>query len=451
MTPLRQLYVTARTPFGHDAPFVLDEIRALMRGGHTLRVVPMLPAGGIAHAGAREVLGATEARWPWSPHVLGAALLELLRAPRACLRALRLLLTAQPRHLLANLLIYPKALWLARRARALRIEHIHAHWATTPAALAMAAAEITGIPWSFTGHRYDLERNDLLARKARHAAFVRVISRSGEKLARTLGAPPARIARIHLGVEIPDLEPAPAPARRPGPPAPPVLLCPARFVAVKNHAALLRAFAQVTLPAELWLAGAGPLRSAIEAQIADLGLPNVRLLGALPQERVLELYRRRRVDAVVLASTIEGIPVALMEAMAAGVPVIATAVGGVPELAGIGAGMLVPPGDEARLTRAMVELLGDAALRARLGHAGRARVARRFTLERNVAALADCFAAHAQGAVGSRSAAGMPKHASDAYRRRYATARPSATSVSVVASPHQSSAGTTAPTSSGIA
>jgi colanic acid/amylovoran biosynthesis glycosyltransferase len=446
VTPPRLLYVTAHTPFGHDAPFVLDEIRALMRRGHALRVVPLLPTGGVAHDGAREVLPVTEACWPWSPRVLGAALLELLHAPRACLAALRLLLTAQPRYLLANLLIYPKALWLARRARVLGIQHIHAHWATTPAALAMAAAEVAGIPWSFTGHRYDLERNDLFARKARHAAFVRVISRGGEKLARELGAPPARIARIHLGVELPALEPAPG--DRPGPP---VLLCPARFVTVKNHAALLRAFAEVTVPAELWLAGVGPLRSAIEAQLDALNLRNVRLLGALPQERVLELYRRRSVDAVILASTIEGIPVALMEAMAAGVPVIATAVGGVAELAGNGAGMLVPPGDEARLTWAMVELLGDAALRARLGQAGRARVARRFTLERNVAALSACFAAHSQGAAGSRSTAGMPKRASDAYRRRYASARPSAVSVSVVASPHQSSAGTTAPSSSGIA
>lgn len=444
---LRLLYVTARAPFGRDEPFVMDEIAALRRRGHDVRIVPLLPAGGIVHGAAKDWLPQTERPWPWSPRVLGAALLELLRAPRACLAALRLLLTPRPRALLANLLFFPKALWLARRARALGTHHIHAHWATTPAAVAMAAATVAGLPWSFTAHRYDLERNDLLARKARAAAFLRVISRHGERRARQLIADPrVRIDCIHMGV------PLPAAARiTRAPRSPAVLLCPARLVDVKNHAGLLRAFAQVKAPAELWLAGAGPLRQAIVGAIRALGLRNVRLLGALPHARVLELYERGSVDAVILASTVEGIPVALMEAMAAGVPVIATSVGGVPELTGMGAGMLVPAGDDARLAWAIEELLRDPALRARLAKAGRARIVRRFSQERSIDRLERRFAAQVQGVDGSLTSAGMRKRTSAWYRPRYALASASAASASGNGSFHQASPEATPPTSSGAA
>lgn len=445
MSPLRLLYVTSRTPFGVDAPFVIEEIRGLLRRGHHVTVVPLLPRGELLHGGARELLPRTEACWPWSPRVLGAALRELARAPGACLAALGLLLTWHPRHLLANLLVYPKALWLAGRARALGIQHLHAHWATTPAALAMAAAAVAGIPWSFTGHRYDLERDDLLARKARCAAFARVISRHGARRVRAR-APGARIECIHMGVDVAPPRAACEPAR-----TVPILLCPARFVRMKNHAGLLRAFARLAVPAELWLAGAGPLRSAIARQARALGLARVRLLGALPNEDLRELYRSRRVDAVILASTAEGIPVALMEAMAAGLPVIATAVGGVAELVGNGAGLLVPPGDEARLAGAMAALVESPTLRARLGQAGRARVLHRFKLERTVARLEAGFAAHAHGAAGSRSAAGMANRTSAAYPPRYAAASASVATASRAPSDHHSSAGTTAPSSSGAA
>ena len=444
---LRLLYVTARAPFGRDEPFVMDEIAALRRRGHDVRVVPLLPAGAVVHGKAPDWLPHTEAPWPWSPRVLGAALLELLRAPRACLAALRLLLTPRPRALLANLLFFPKALWLARRARALGTHHIHAHWATTPSAVAMAAASVAGLPWSFTAHRYDLERNDLLARKARHAAFLRVISRHGERRARQLVADPrARIDCIQLGVPLPPVACAPRAAG-----ARAVLLCPARLVDVKNHAGLLRAFAQVRAPAELWLAGAGPLRKSIEGDIRALGLRNVRLLGALPHARVLDLYARGLVDAVILASTVEGIPVALMEAMAAGVPVIATAVGGVPELTGMGAGMLVPPGDEAQLAWAIEELLRDPALSARLAKAGRARIVRRFSQERSIDRLERRFAAHAHGADGSLSSAGIRKRTSAWYRPRYAPASASAASASGSGALHQASPAATPPPSSGAA
>lgn len=443
--PLRLLYVTARAPFGRDETFVMDEVRALAAQGHAVRVVPMLPHGGLVHGQARNLLANTEAREPWSPVVIGAALLELLRHPWRCLCALALLLTPRPRALLANLAIYPKALWLARRARALRIQHIHAHWATTPAAMAMAAACVARVPWSFTAHRYDLLANDLFARKARRAAFYRVISRDGLTLAtRHCGAPLHKAVLLHMGVTVPPPPTPPSTRSRPR-----YLLCPARLRTEKNHAQLLEAFAAVTAPAELWLAGEGPARAAIERQIHSAGMHNVKLFGQLQHERILELYQRGVIDAVILASTHEGIPVALMEAMAAGVPVIATAVGGVPELLGGGSGLLVPSGDTAALTWAIEDLLRDDTLRATLGDAARKRIAQRFSIDRTAAKLESCFAAHVHGAGDSRSAAGTRRRASPAYMSAYDETIIATLAESGSASPHQAAPASAEPNNNG--
>jgi glycosyltransferase involved in cell wall biosynthesis len=162
----------------------------------------------------------------------------------------------------------------------------------------------------------------------------------------------------------------------------PVLLCPARLAPIKGHGDLLEAAEQLVacgIPFELWLAGEGPERAAIERRIGERGLgERVRLLGTVPHAELLGMYRDGRVDCVVLPSLHEGLSVALVEAMAHGVPVIATAVGGVPELLEDGAGILVPPSDADALTEALTRVLGSPTLRAELAHAGRRRVEAEF-------------------------------------------------------------------------
>ncbi len=116
----------------------------------------------------------------------------------------------------------------------------------------------------------------------------------------------------------------------------------------------------------LVIAGDGPERAALEQRVAELGLDGrVRFLGSVPRETVLRLFRAA--DASVLPSAWENFPHTLVEALAAGCPVIATAVGGVPEVVQDGAnGLLVPPGDVAVLAGAIERFFGDAALRGRL-------------------------------------------------------------------------------------
>jgi glycosyltransferase involved in cell wall biosynthesis len=168
----------------------------------------------------------------------------------------------------------------------------------------------------------------------------------------------------------------------------PVVLCPARLVAVKGHDCLNEAAALLArrgVAFELWLAGEGPERASIERRIAGLGLAGtVRLLGTVAHDDLMRLYRERRAACVVLPSLDlghglhEGLSVALVEAMAHGIPAIGTRTGGLPELLGGGAGVLVEPGDAPMLADALGDVLSSASLRSRLAAAGRRRVEDEF-------------------------------------------------------------------------
>jgi glycosyltransferase involved in cell wall biosynthesis len=187
--------------------------------------------------------------------------------------------------------------------------------------------------------------------------------------------------------------------------ATPVVLCPARLVPVKGHAHLLDAAARLTARGvgfELWLAGDGPEAAALARRIEELALgERVRMLGAVPHPDLLRLYGEGAVDCVVLPSVDlgqgmhEGLSVALIEAMAHGVPAISTRTGGLPELLEGGAGVLVPPADAGALAEALERVLGSAEIRAELARAGRRRIAEEFDVETIARELARRFAGEA--------------------------------------------------------
>jgi glycosyltransferase involved in cell wall biosynthesis len=133
-----------------------------------------------------------------------------------------------------------------------------------------------------------------------------------------------------------------------------------------------------------FILGEGPTRSPLEAERTRLGLEQaVTLLGAVEQ-RVVGSWLQRATVAV-LTSRSEGMPVSLMEAAACGVPAVAPAVGGIPELVEDGAtGLVIPPGDALALASALERLLLDRDLRTRLGTAARRRAEERFSRARQV-------------------------------------------------------------------
>ena len=189
----------------------------------------------------------------------------------------------------------------------------------------------------------------------------------------------ARTCRADRTVVIRNGVPLGTPAHGTGEPV--TILSVGRLRAPKDFVTLVRAMA-VLEPGSacLRIAGDGPDRAAVASEVARLGLGGmVELLGT--RSDVLELLAGA--DVFVLSSDSEGLPLSVLEAMAAGLPVVASAVGGVPEaVRGGETGTLVPPRDSAALAQALVRLVADPALRSSLGEAGRRRVEREFSLER---------------------------------------------------------------------
>jgi glycosyltransferase involved in cell wall biosynthesis len=386
------VYVTHRLPFGEGETFIVPEVEALIAAGHEMLIVPRRSTDPVVHDDVGALVPRTRTL-PGVGAVVAAVAGALARSPRRTAGAFWRLRRTRPRYrVIVNAVATAQGIWLARMARQWGADHIHAHWAHLTATLAMGASAMSDIPWSFTAHRYDVFLNNLLTEKLRSARFGRFIAREMLAVARPLVTPDAfaRTVVVHMGVWLP-----PAPAKKTPPRAIPVLLCPARLAAVKGHGHLLEAAARLVargIPFELWLAGEGPERAAIERRIGERGLgERIRLLGTVPHAELLGMYRDGRADCVVLPSLHEGLSVALVEAMAYGVPVIATGVGGVPELLEDGAGVLVPPGDADALTEALARVLGSATLRAELGHAGRRRVEAEFEVRAIARELAHRF------------------------------------------------------------
>jgi glycosyltransferase involved in cell wall biosynthesis len=267
-----------------------------------------------------------------------------------------------------------------------RIQHVHAYWASTPATVAYAVAMLNDIPWSFTAHRWDIYENNLLADKVRHAVFVRAISERARAtvLERVDPTYAHKVTALHLGV-------ARASTFAFESARPFTVLCAANLEPVKGHSTLIRALrllAERGIDVRCVLAGDGSLRGGLEDAVRAGGLSHrVTFAGAVPHKTLLHDLASGAYDVAVLASIEtkaglhEGIPAFLMEAMAAGVPCIATRTGSIAELIDARCGVLVEQRDAQALADAIERLAHDGAARRALGRAACARVARDFAAE----------------------------------------------------------------------
>lgn len=324
--------------------------------------------------------------------MLATALGWMLRRPAASLAALacawRLGKRAgnRPRHAV----YLAEAAYVAARCHALGIRHIHAHFGTNSASVALLAHLLGGPRYSFTVHgpeEFDAPHSLALDEKIRHAAFTVAISSFGRsQLCRwSAVADWPRLKVVHCGIEparFPD--PAPLPAKL-------HLIAIGRFSEQKGFPLLIEAVARAIRhhpDLHLTLVGDGPLRGEIEALIETHTLRrHVTLAGWLTEAQV----RAELADAqaLVLPSFAEGLPMVVMEAMAAGRSVLATAIAGLPELVTPETGWLVPAGDATALADGIGQIatLPPARL-AEMGRAARARVLARHDVNREATKLA---------------------------------------------------------------
>ena len=284
-----------------------------------------------------------------------------------------------------------------------KVGHLHAHFGTNSAEVAMLAAALGGPPYSFTVHgpeEFDRPHALGLGEKGRRAAFVVAVSSFGRsQLLRWLSeAHWGKVKVVHCGLEADfhrDALTVPSTAAR--------LVCVGRLCEQKGQLLLIESMRRVLdagRPFELVLAGDGEMRPEIESAVERLGLRGqVRITGWIAGEQVRKELLAAR--ALVLPSFAEGLPVVIMEAMALGRPAISTFVAGIPELVRDGEnGWLVPAGDIEALAAAMLDCLeASPETLARLGAAARRRVLARHDVDREAAKLAALFDASATAGV----------------------------------------------------
>lgn len=377
--------------------FVVGEIHELRRQGHQVTLLsafrPVAQADPEVDAFRRESLYFPDGY----RGVLAANLRAFAGAPfRYAYLAAFLLAKGESLRLLVL------GAYFAGQSRERGVGHAHGTFGTRTTTLAFVVARLAGLEFSFTTHAYDVfHDNRSLVWKTRAARFMRAISSFNRDyvLATYPGIPPERVVVQHLGVDLAEFQPR----SRPEGAVPPLVLSVASLIPQKGHADTLRAFAALLSSgrkARLEILGEGPERQALERDVAALGLGHaVSLPGK--RDHAAVLARLGEAGAFVLpcidrrgkGDHVDGIPVALMEAMAMELPVVSTRLSGIPELIEDGvSGLLVPPGDVAALTAALASVLDDAARAAALGRAARARVASAFDLSRNTARLAALFA-----------------------------------------------------------
>lgn len=295
---------------------------------------------------------------------------------------------------LRHLIYLVEAAYIARRCKDMGIGHLHAHFGTNSATVALLARALAGPQFSFTVHgpeEFDAPLALSLRQKIEAAAYVVAISSFGRSQLCRWVAPEHwdKIKTVHCGIE-PDRFPLPVALPADGP----HLVAVGRFSAQKGFGLLVEAMAiaALSLPGlRLTLVGDGELRGQIKGLIDKFGLgPRITLTGWQDEAGV-----RKALDAaqaLILPSFAEGLPMVLMEAMANGRPVIATAIAGVPELVNRDCGWIVPAGDAMALATAIHALSQMPPDRlAEMGRAARARVFERHDIDHLASALATHF------------------------------------------------------------
>lgn len=382
--------------------FILFEIKALEEQGATVEIFPLWrERTSVMHEEAKKYVARAHFRRLLSGRLILANFKCLLTSPWKYFATLILGMCANwgsARYLLAFVATFPKAVLFADEMAYEGVQHVHAHFASHPAAVAFVIHRLKGIPYSFTAHGSDLHRDvHMLREKVEDAAFVVAISEFNRQkiLAESGGSHADKVRVIHCGTDVSVFRPR---AELDNNQSNGVLqiVCVGTLHEVKGQRHLIDACQCLHargVPFHLHLVGSGPDAGQLKVQVDESGLrDHVTFHGSLTRPIVAQLLRTMQVAVAPSVPTSdgrrEGIPVALMEAMSSGLPVIASQLTGIPELVTDQIhGRLVPPGDSMAIARALEEVAAQPQLREQWGQAARQTIERRFNLQRNAAEL----------------------------------------------------------------
>lgn len=382
--------------------FILNEVVGVERLGVRLQIFAVKDTNDkSAHPKVAEVRApVTYLSMRRNPKAIGLASVRFfLRQPvRFCQTGLRALRYRR----LRALRCFFQATYLAEILFRESLAHLHAHFAHDPTLVTMFVHHLTGIPYSFTAHAKDIyvKTSPALLRDEAQAAqaVVTCTEYNRRYMSAQIGA--AGVEKLHCIYH--GLDPSRFRFSRPRAldREPALILSVARLVEKKGLSDLIAAadiLRRRDRRFQVEIVGDGPLRTRLAAQVRRLGLADrVKFAGPLPHDELCRIYQRASLFAlpcvVAADGDRDGIPNVLLEAMASGIPVVSTAVSGIPEVINSESeGLLVPPNNPARLADALDRLLHSAELRERLALAARAKIEASFSIEKNSAQLVSLF------------------------------------------------------------
>lgn len=394
-------YVMSRFPHLPET-FILREMNELERQGWTIALYPLVQQKqGVVHEEAKPWLERVRYDGFLSGRVLRGNVQALARHPAAYIHLWGKMVSqnrSNPNLLLRALALFPKAVVAAADMQAEGITHIHAHYATHPALFAWLIHQLTGITYSITVHAHDIfVRTAMLATKLRSASFVAAISEYNRNyLTQKVGSwVRDKIHIVHCGITPEQYQPRTSPAQ-PGEPLD--IINVGSLQPYKGQRYLIEACALLReqgIPLRCRIIGGGEEQKSLQTLIEQRHLEaQVQLLGPLPQEKVAALLPTANCyvqpSVITPSGKMEGIPVALMEAMVCRLPVVATNLSGVPELVWPDqTGWLVPPANSEALAEAMASVYASPTKSFASATAGYNLVLEQFHLQKNVSLLAE--------------------------------------------------------------
>ncbi len=375
--------------------FIVNEMLELERQGLDLALMSLRkPNEGIFHESISRIQARAhyvpESRHGRTRQFAGWHWEHFRRSPGAYRRARGVVhgdRTAEPYDL-------TRAMHVLRWVRKNDVGHVHVHFGTSEATVALAAHELGGLSYSLTLHAFDIFRetvdHELLARKINASRFTVTVSEFNRRFL-VENLPGVDAGRIHVnynGIDLGRFRPLPGQERDPT-----MVVGVGRLKEKKGFKHLVEAVARLHkegLPVRCKIVGEGPDEKSLRKQIAKRGLEGaVELTGPLPQQKVCELIQRAGCFVLPCIEAADGnmdaLPTVLLEAMAAGCPVISNALSGVPEIIEDGvSGRLVSPGDDKALAQAIRDVVTDDSLARLLSEGGRRRAETRFDVTKNV-------------------------------------------------------------------
>ncbi len=387
----------------YDEAFILREIYALSKKTEILIFSLRNSKDSVVHDQAQELLPKTVyIPYLFSDYLLWAHLKTFFANPMRYLEILFGLILGNlksPEFLIKNLIFFPKTIYLAEYLKKENVTNIHAYWATYPASVALIASELSGIPYSFTGHAHDIYLNTTyLAKKMMKASFITTCTQQNKQHLMKV-APlysDRRILVNYHGLNL-NLFSVNGKTRN-------KTFQILSVGTLNEHKGFKYLIAALALLREkgfqfyCTIVGGGPLEAELKKQISVLQLGSyITMTGPLKQSDVLPHYKKA--DLLILMAQPEwhwGIPNVLIEALAAKTAVITTQFGSVEELIRHEeTGLIVPPKNPETLAKNIELLYHDEELRQKLAEAGHRIVCEKFDLDKNIQEFKERFQKYA--------------------------------------------------------